>query len=48
VDAKLVIAINHSILRNFQEFKTNKNSNSVSFILLVELKCNKDYIYGSN
>jgi hypothetical protein len=48
VDLKLVIAINHSILRISQKLKINWNLNFVGLIFLFKLKCNKDHVYGFN
>jgi hypothetical protein len=48
VNAKPLIAINHSIFKKNQKFKMDWNLNFISFILLVKLKYNRDHIYGLN
>jgi hypothetical protein len=48
MDAKLVIAINHSIVRILQVVKIFYNLNFVSFSLLVKLKCDRDHVHGLN
>jgi hypothetical protein len=48
VNAKLLIAINHSIFKKIQKLKLDYNLSFVSYILLEKLKCNRDHIYGLN
>jgi hypothetical protein len=48
INAKLLIAINHSNFSFFQNFKMGENHNFVGVILLVKSKCNKNHIYGLN
>ncbi len=48
IDPELVIAINHSILGIFQNFKMEWKLDFVSYILLVELKFKKYHFNGRN
>ena len=49
VDAKLAIARNHSILKNFSKNQSGLygNLDFVSFTLLPKIKCNRDHIYSN-
>jgi hypothetical protein len=47
VDAKLVIARNNSILKNFSKSGLYNNLDFVSFTLLLKIKYNRDHIYSN-